>query len=88
MNARLIKLCSSLFQNFLSKRAYISMCIAGCMMSIALGRENIENQIDQKQEIASYILPEVMVTDLGIVGRGEGNKRYQSTKLATCARFM
>lgn len=43
---------------------------------------------DQKQEIASYILPEVMVTDLGIVGRGEGNKRYQSTKLATCARFI
>lgn len=43
---------------------------------------------EQKQEIASYILPEVMVTDLGIVGRGEGNKRYQSTKLATCARFM
>lgn len=43
---------------------------------------------DQKQEIASYILPEVMVTDLGIVGRGEGNKRYQSTKLAPCARFM
>lgn len=49
MNARLVKLCSSLFQNFLSKRAYISMCIAGCMMSIALGRENIENQIKLAQ---------------------------------------
>lgn len=48
MNARIIKLCSSLFQN-LSKRAYISVCIAGCMMSIALGRENIENQIKLAQ---------------------------------------
>lgn len=25
---------------------------------------------DQKQEIASYILPEVKITDLGIVGMG------------------
>lgn len=30
---------------------------------------------DQKQEIASYILPEVKITDLGIGGMGEGNKR-------------
>lgn len=49
MNARIIKVCSSLFQNFLSKCAYISVCIAGCMMSIALGRENIENQIKLAQ---------------------------------------
>lgn len=30
---------------------------------------------DQKQEIASYILPEVKITDLGIVGMGGGDKR-------------